>query len=64
MGHPQPPTPIIIDNSTAVGIANQTIKNKVQQDNFDIQWRPGKKNLGYYVTKHHAPAHHIKVHPL
>eukprot|EP00543_Licmophora_paradoxa_P006233 CAMPEP_0202447206 /NCGR_PEP_ID=MMETSP1360-20130828/5903_1 /ASSEMBLY_ACC=CAM_ASM_000848 /TAXON_ID=515479 /ORGANISM="Licmophora paradoxa, Strain CCMP2313" /LENGTH=55 /DNA_ID=CAMNT_0049064149 /DNA_START=203 /DNA_END=367 /DNA_ORIENTATION=- len=22
MGHPQPPTPIVTDNSTAVGIAN------------------------------------------
>eukprot|EP00957_Ditylum_brightwellii_P063550 4823763-Ditylum_brightwellii.AAC.1 len=26
MGHPQPPTPLHSDNSTAVGIANQTIK--------------------------------------
>eukprot|EP00957_Ditylum_brightwellii_P133645 10189184-Ditylum_brightwellii.AAC.1 len=28
MGHPQPPTPIISDNSTAVGIANRTIKKQ------------------------------------
>jgi hypothetical protein len=26
MGHPQPPTPIDCDNSTAVGIANNTVK--------------------------------------
>jgi hypothetical protein len=26
MGHPQPPTPINYDNSTAVGIANTTVK--------------------------------------
>ena len=26
MGHPQPPTPIHCDNSTAVGIANNTVK--------------------------------------
>eukprot|EP00957_Ditylum_brightwellii_P088900 6769573-Ditylum_brightwellii.AAC.1 len=28
MGHPQPPTSIISDNSTAVGIANRTIKKQ------------------------------------
>jgi hypothetical protein len=28
MGHPQPPTPIHCDNSTAVGIANNTIKRQ------------------------------------
>eukprot|EP00957_Ditylum_brightwellii_P117759 8983609-Ditylum_brightwellii.AAC.1 len=79
MGHPQPPTPIISNNSTAVGIANKTIKkqcsramemcyfwlvDQVQQGNFDIQWRPGMENLGDYVTKHHAPPHHIKICPL
>ena len=26
MGHPQPPTPIHVDNSTAVGIANDSVK--------------------------------------
>ena len=26
MGHPQPPTPINVDNSTAVGIVNGTVK--------------------------------------
>eukprot|EP00543_Licmophora_paradoxa_P008954 CAMPEP_0202442418 /NCGR_PEP_ID=MMETSP1360-20130828/1882_1 /ASSEMBLY_ACC=CAM_ASM_000848 /TAXON_ID=515479 /ORGANISM="Licmophora paradoxa, Strain CCMP2313" /LENGTH=71 /DNA_ID=CAMNT_0049057793 /DNA_START=23 /DNA_END=238 /DNA_ORIENTATION=- len=28
MGHPQPPTPIVTDNSTAVGIANDDVKQK------------------------------------
>ena len=28
MGHPQPPTPIQVDNTTAVGFANKTIKQK------------------------------------
>ena len=28
MHHPQPPTPIQVDNSTAVGIANKSIKQK------------------------------------
>ena len=28
LGHPQPPTPIQTDNSTAAGFANDTIKQK------------------------------------
>ena len=28
MHHPQPPTPIQVDNSNAVGIANNSIKQK------------------------------------
>ena len=28
MGHPQPPTPMQVDNSTAEGFANRTIKQK------------------------------------
>ena len=28
MGHPQPPTAIVIDNSTASGIANKTVKQR------------------------------------
>ena len=73
MGHPQPPMPIQVDNTTAVGFANKTMKQKrskeidmrfywvqdrVQQKQFQIYWRPGKENLGDYYTKHHSPAHH------
>ena len=28
LGHPQPPTPIQIDNTTTVGIVNNTIKRQ------------------------------------
>ena len=28
MGHPQPPTAIVVDNSTASGIANKTVKQR------------------------------------
>ena len=28
LGHPQPPTPIHVDNTTAVGIVNNTIKRQ------------------------------------
>jgi len=78
MSHPQPPTPIQVDNATAVGIANKTIKqrqsksmdmrfywvtDRINQGQFLVYWRPGKTNLGDYHSKHHPPAHHIQVRP-
>ena len=63
MGHPQPPTPIHVDNTTAVGIANDTIKkqrsgsfemrylyacDQVKAGNFDVQHQPGAENMGDY----------------
>ncbi len=68
LNHPQPPTPIKTDNSTASGIANNTLKqrksramdmrfywirDRVKQNQFIIYWRPGTENLGDYFTKHH-----------
>ena len=79
LGHPQPPTPIQTDNSTAVGFANSTIKikrtkamdmnfhwvkDRVNNKEFLVYWRPGPTNLGEYATKHHSPAHHCLVRPL
>jgi hypothetical protein len=32
MGHPQPKTPVHCDNATAVGIANNTIKQQHSQE--------------------------------
>ncbi len=78
LGHPQPKTPIHCDNATAVGIANNTIKqqrsrsmemryfwvcNKVAQDAYDVKWHPGKDNLADYQSKHHPGAHHTAVCP-
>ena len=78
MGHPQPKTPLHCDNSTAIGIANKSIKkqcscsmnmryfwilDQIQQGNFDVIWRPGQENLGDYPTKHHTAAHHQHVRP-
>ena len=72
LGHPQPPTPIKTDNSTAAGIANKTIRqrrsrsmdmrfywvrDRVQQGQFIIYWRPGTENRGDFYTKHHPPTH-------
>jgi hypothetical protein len=73
LGHTQPPTPLRTDNSTAFGIANETIKQKrskamdmryhwmidrVRQKQFDVYWRPGRENLADYHTKHHSAQHH------
>lgn len=78
MGHPQPPTPIHTDNSTAAGISNSTVKrqrsramdmryfwivDQVDQNNFDVQWHPGQENLADYATKHHSAATHRKIRP-
>jgi hypothetical protein len=73
MDHPQPPTPLITDNSTATGIANKTVKqrrskaidmrfywlqDRVEQDEFRIFWERGADNLADYFTKHHPAAYH------
>jgi hypothetical protein len=78
MGHPQPPTPMQVDNSTAEGFANETIKQKrskaidmrfywiqdrTRQGQFLVYWRPGTANLADYHTKHHSAAHHRLMRP-
>ena len=37
MGHPQPPTPVEVDNSTAVGFANKQIKEQ-KSKSMDMQY--------------------------
>ena len=76
MQWPQPPTPITVDNSTAVGLAQDTIKaNKsqamdmrlhwiqdwAQQRQFLVTWAPTKLNKADYFTKLHAPIHHCHM---
>jgi hypothetical protein len=78
LGHPQPPTPIHCDNSTAAGIANNTVKrqrsrsmemryfwiaDQVARKQFTVHWHPGQENLADYYTKHHPMSHHIRVRP-
>ena len=67
LGHPQPPTPMEVDNKTAIGFLKKTMKQKrskaidmrlywvrdrVNQNQFMIYWRPGANNVGDYVSKH------------
>ena len=79
MGHPQPPTPMEVDNGTAIIFLNITMKQKrskaidmifywfryrVNQNHFMIYWRPGSNNVGDYVSKHHSSAHHQSMRPI
>jgi hypothetical protein len=73
LGHPQPATIIITDNSTAAGIANDTVQSKaidmrfywvrdrVRQGQFIIHWKKGSMNLADYFTKHHPASHHQAI---
>jgi hypothetical protein len=76
LGHPQPPTPIQTDNSTASGIANDTVKQKrskaidmrfywirdrVRQGQFHVHWKKGSLNKADYFTKHHPASHHQEI---
>ena len=38
------------------------IKDRVQQKQFHIYWKPGKFNKADYFTKHHPAAHHCNIH--
>ena len=76
LGHPQPPTAMITDNSTAFGIANDTVKQKrskaidmrfywirdrVRQGHFHVYWKRGSLNRADYFTKHHPASHHQQI---
>jgi hypothetical protein len=78
LGHPQPPTPIHIDNTTTVVIVNNIIKrqqsrvmemqyfwlldSKVQKL-FQFHYQPGQENLGGYPCKHYSANIHQYVQP-
>ena len=78
MVHYQPPTPIHFDNTTSLGIANNTVKqqlsramnmryywilDQIKQDSFNVLYAPGLENLVDYPSKHHTYAHNICVRP-
>ena len=79
MGHKQPPTPMQVDNSTALGVVKKTIQQKqtkamdmrfhwlrcrINQMQFRTYWRAGTTNLGDYVTKHQPTIHHKTIRPV
>ena len=73
MGHPQPKTPVIMDNTTAIGLKKimapkaskaydmrlNWLKCRKAQKQFDLIWQPGKKNRGDYHTKTHSTQEYI-----
>ena len=76
LGHKQPKTPMQIDNSTAVGVANSNIqprrtksmdmkfhwlRDREAQGQFRFYWRDGPSNDADYPSKNHCPAHHQRV---
>ena len=78
MGHPQPPTPVHVDNTTAVGIVNNTIKrqrsramemryfwllDQETQRYIKVYYQPGAENLGDYPSKAHTGPIHTHVRP-
>jgi hypothetical protein len=78
IGHPQPPTPIQTDNSTAAGLANDTVKqkrskamemryfwivDKVDANVFNVYWNQGKTNRADYYSKQHPTKVHRDIRP-
>ncbi len=78
LGHPQLPTLIHVDNTTTVGIVNNTIKRQLSramemryfwlldgevQKLFRFYYQPGQENLGDYPSKHHSADIHQHVRP-
>jgi hypothetical protein len=76
LGHPQPPTPIQSDNSTAAGVANDRVKqkhsqaidmrfcwicNRVGQSTLLVRWEKGSLNKADHFAKHHTTSHHQAV---
>ena len=79
LGHPQGATPIISDNSCAVGIANRSVKqrrskaidmrfhwirDRTDQGHFKISWAAGTRNLADFFTKSHPTSHHLAMRSL
>jgi hypothetical protein len=78
MGHTQPPTPIQTDNSTAAGLANDTVQqrkskamemryfwivDKVDENVFNVYWNQGKTNRADYYSKQHPTKVHRDIRP-
>ena len=78
LGHPQPPTPIKVDNSTAAGFVNNKITQKKSKawdmrfhwlrdretyKEMKVYWHEGKNNDADYFTKTHTTPHHRSKRP-
>jgi hypothetical protein len=79
MAYPQPPTPMVANNSTAVGIANDTVKqrrskaidmrfywiaDRVKQNQFLIYWKKGSSRLLFQTPLSSSPKGHVLKSPV
>ena len=79
LNHPQPPTPLKTDNSTANGFVHDNIhqkrskswdmryywlRDRQTQEQFKFFWDRGINNEGDYYTKHHATVDHRAKRPM
>jgi hypothetical protein len=75
LGYPQPTTAIVTDNTTAAGVATQTLRQKrskamdmrwywiqdrIEQRQYDVIWAPGSVNKADYFSKTHPAAYYIE----
>jgi hypothetical protein len=76
LGHPQPPTPLKTDNTTASSFIHANIRQR-RSKTWDMRWNwlrsiaarqqlrmywdKGTNNKADYFTKHHSPAHHLQM---
>ena len=73
LGHLQPPTQIVTDNSTTTAFANKTmqmkrskswdmhlhwLRDRETREHFNVIWERGLDNRVDYFTKHHPTVHH------
>ena len=78
IGHPQPPTPVKTDNTTATAFVYNNIhqkrskswdmryhwlRDRQTQQQFNIFWEKGINNEADYFTKHHPTTHHRAKRP-
>ena len=78
LNHPQPPTPIKTDNSTANGFIHKNIhqkrskswdmryywlRDKMTQKKLHVFWEKGLSNNADYFTKHHPTKYHQLIRP-
>jgi hypothetical protein len=78
LSHPQPSTPIHINNTTTLGIVKNSIKRQRSramemqyfwlldgktQKYFKFYYQPSQENLGNYPSKHHTANTHQRVRP-
>ena len=76
--HAQPPTPMTVDNCTAIGVVDTTMKqrhskvfnknkdwlrDRMLRGQFDYHWGDEKSNLADMPTKFHPPQHYRRAQP-